>query len=265
MWSLVMTLSNCCSRYTITNEELSIFINMQLATLASVIFGKPCLATYAFSILYIPGGYFSLHIRCLAFAIIPFNIWHRHIKPHTDRHQNEVTFSFTSPRFFRQCASTQVSLSLNLGLKTYVGEGEKRVPRKKRRRYILYARLHLAILKFEFRLRAPWPLYISPKGESEETAVPIVSVLNRWLGSCFGSYLPLLTHDLYSSFASIPPLLPAYPALSLFRYSQTMEVGEGVLYHGPEHVHFRRPLESGTSTQIIFGFRHVDRSHCNSQ
>mmetsp|Transcript_10867 Transcript_10867/g.19892 ORF Transcript_10867/g.19892 Transcript_10867/m.19892 type:complete len:502 (+) Transcript_10867:168-1673(+) len=140
-------------RSTITNEKLSVFVNMKLAALASKMAGIPTLPTYAFSILYYPGGL---------------------IKPHTDRHQNEI------------------SLSLNLGLQPLnAREGNPQA----------------------------WPLYMVPRNKTEEHSVGI-----------------------------------------------TMKVNEGVMYRGPKHVHYRKPLQDGlTSMQIIFGFRHVHRSHCNSQ
>mmetsp|Transcript_9513 Transcript_9513/g.14280 ORF Transcript_9513/g.14280 Transcript_9513/m.14280 type:complete len:468 (+) Transcript_9513:140-1543(+) len=133
-------------RSTITNEELSVFLNMQLAALASAFAGVPVVATYTFSILYHEGGL---------------------IRPHTDRHQNEI------------------SLSLNLGLSDN---------------------------------QPAWPLYIAPKGKGEESATSVI-----------------------------------------------LEVNDGLIYRGPAHVHFRKPLPRGTSMHVIFGYRSIDSSHCNSQ
>ncbi len=44
-----------------------------------------------------------------------------------------------------------------------------------------------------------------------------------------------------------------------------MEPNDGLFYGGVNHVHFRRPLKEGSSMQVIFGFRDIDPTHCNSQ
>jgi hypothetical protein len=44
-----------------------------------------------------------------------------------------------------------------------------------------------------------------------------------------------------------------------------MAPNDALLYRGVEHVHFRHPLEAGTSMQVIFGFRDPAPAHCNSQ
>ena len=40
---------------------------------------------------------------------------------------------------------------------------------------------------------------------------------------------------------------------------------DGVLYYGPEIVHWRTPLPGAQLTQIVFAFREEDEAHCNNQ
>jgi hypothetical protein len=40
---------------------------------------------------------------------------------------------------------------------------------------------------------------------------------------------------------------------------------DALFYGGVHHTHFRYPLEEGTSMQVIFGFRDMQETHCNSQ
>ena len=40
---------------------------------------------------------------------------------------------------------------------------------------------------------------------------------------------------------------------------------DALLYGGVDHMHFRRPLRDGASVQVIFGFRDINETHCNSQ
>ena len=43
-----------------------------------------------------------------------------------------------------------------------------------------------------------------------------------------------------------------------------MASGDALLYRGEHHVHYRRPLDLGTSLHVVFGFRDVHADHCNS-
>jgi hypothetical protein len=44
----------------------------------------------------------------------------------------------------------------------------------------------------------------------------------------------------------------------------TLSDNDGVLYYGPDIVHWREPLDA-TLTQIVFAFREEDVAHCNNQ
>ena len=44
----------------------------------------------------------------------------------------------------------------------------------------------------------------------------------------------------------------------------TLQDNDGVLYYGPDIVHWRAQQQS-TLTQIVFAFREEDVSHCNNQ
>jgi hypothetical protein len=45
----------------------------------------------------------------------------------------------------------------------------------------------------------------------------------------------------------------------------SLAINDALFYGGTDHVHFRHPLKGGTSMQVIFGFRDVNDTHCNSQ
>ena len=44
----------------------------------------------------------------------------------------------------------------------------------------------------------------------------------------------------------------------------TLNNNDGVMYYGPDIVHWRESQQS-TLTQIVFAFREEDETHCNNQ
>ena len=46
--------------------------------------------------------------------------------------------------------------------------------------------------------------------------------------------------------------------------SVVLENNDGILYYGPDIVHWREPQQSQL-TQIVFAFREEDVAHCNNQ
>ena len=56
----------------------------------------------------------------------------------------------------------------------------------------------------------------------------------------------------------------AHAPASLVAQEVVLDDNDGVLYYGPDIVHWRSP-QPDSLTQIVFAFREEDEAHCNNQ